>query len=275
MHRYIYRILLSAVFLLIVLATFRLHESLHDTQSETIGRTMQYDTAWNGANGRLEFYQLIASVQKSLLEPSETNLQDARLKYDILVSRVSVWEGEGFQAFLDVRPDLRELFDDVKRHLTVLEPSFDPRSDPAGFGTVLATLQDLKPNMDRLASDAYRGNLELNAEAHSELLESYRLESLFFIGVLSFETLLLVIAILQNNSLSAANRRIQKNAEELAFLAHNDTLTGVPNRAYFKDLLKRARDTAAADDEIAVMALDLTVSRSSTIPSVIRAAMRF
>ncbi|MBN9672121.1 putative bifunctional diguanylate cyclase/phosphodiesterase [Roseibium aggregatum] len=257
MHRSFFTVLLSAVFLLIVLVTFRLHESLHDTQSETIGRTMQYDAAWNGANGRLEFYQLIASAQKFLLDPSETNLRDTELRYDILVSRISVWEGEGFQAFLGTRPDLREVFNELKHSLTDLESSLRDLSDPARLETFLATLEDLKPNLDRLASEAYRGNLELNATAHADLLESFRLEALFFIGVLSFETLLLVIALLQNNSLSAANRRIRKNAEELAFLAHNDSLTGLPNRDYFKDILKETGNTDAQDHEIAVFALDL------------------
>ena len=76
--------------------------------------------------------------------------------------------------------------------------------------------------------------------------------------------------------LAAENLRVRQSQEQIAFLAHHDALTGLPNRVLARDRCEHAIVYAAREQgAVALLFLDLTTSRPSTTPLVMWPAMQY
>jgi FOG: GGDEF domain len=62
--------------------------------------------------------------------------------------------------------------------------------------------------------------------------------------------------------------------EQISHMARHDALTNLPNRTLFREQLEKALRLVRRSDQLAVLCLDSTTSRTSTIRLAIRSATR-
>jgi diguanylate cyclase (GGDEF)-like protein len=226
---------------------------LIDASEEAVVRSMRYDIAWTGVNGRLEASQLEKHVARYAWSNDPSDAEQALLYYEILKSRLETWDAGGFKLFLDLTERRRASFNDVRSRILNLSDAFSDLDDPRSIRTILATLHEIAPVMNRLGSDAHTVSVSEAAEVRHTLRARHHLQGLLIAGLIGVGLALLLLLWLQNHSLVRARREAEKSARDFAFLAKHDALTALPNRLS----LKHAIEEGGRNSTGAVLALDL------------------
>lgn len=246
-----------AAFLAIVIV----HSNLVESTKNSMERSSRFDVAWVGAGGRLEAYALQKSLAKYALTRSPEDARQVKLFADIVAGRFGVFESAAFEAFLDARPARRKSLDEAAARFVELAPELK-RIETLGNDRISALLSEFEQvlrGIDRVGAQAHSESVNQVEANRQELRKKQTLQKWLATGLFVLIAVLLGLAAIQNRFLSKASKKAMRAAKDFSYLAHHDSLTGLPNRMAFNkkfgDLVEKWR--SSQDLQIAVLAIDL------------------
>lgn len=243
------------------LAIYVAHSSIVSSTDTALERSSRYDVAWVGAAGRMEVLSLQKLLAKFMITSDQADASQVKLFAAILANRFSVFQSHSYQAFLDRKRKRRVLIDAARQTFERILPDLNNIEELSGrqLELVQQDLEKVFAGIDRIGAEAQTDSVNQVAQIRSELKKKQDLQKWFASGLFGFIALLLAIAAIQNLFLRKANRKAVGSAEGFSYLAHHDSLTGLPNRMAFNTRFASALARCAEPHQgsIAVLAIDL------------------
>lgn len=246
-----------AAFLAIVVV----HTNLVEATENAMERSSRFDVAWVGAGGRLEAYALQTSLARYALTGSPEDARQAMLFTDIVVGRFGIFDTEAFRAFVDSKPARRARLDEATSRFDRIVPELK-RIETLGKDRSLMLLSEFEQvlkAMDRVGAEAHAEAVNQAAANRRELHDKQSLQKWLATGLFVLIALLLGLAAIQNRFLGKANKKTMRAARDFSYLAHHDSLTGLPNRMAFNNRFEElvTQCVSSTDRQIAILAIDL------------------
>ncbi|MBB4038747.1 diguanylate cyclase (GGDEF)-like protein [Microvirga flocculans] len=193
-----------------------------------------YYPAWEAGQAASEFIRLEHRLAEFHHPESGVDKDEIDLRFDILYARAKTLNEGRFQDLLDRDPEhsatLRE-FQDALREVQPLIAAID--SDPTAARKALDILRPHEGKLAQLASAAHNHGAALVQKDQQELVRLHWV----FSGI---AVVLIVIGLALIFLLDRHNRLLGRAHQELHVLAHQDALTGLPNRVVLRDQLDQA-----------------------------------
>lgn len=223
-----------------------------------IERSLSYDIAWTGVNGRLEMSNLRTWVARYGLtgDPADANV--AKLYYDIVRSRLDTWAAGAFLEFL-VESDRRlSRFGQVRAWVDGLQAEFSRIDQVASYERISDDLANASRVMDLIGGQAHIESVKQAAAMRDQLRWHSEVQRVLVIASIAVSAALLGFLAIQNRFLRNARAGAEAHARRSEFVARHDHLTGLPNRLAFCDQLSDAlADMDPEQARVGLLALDL------------------
>jgi diguanylate cyclase (GGDEF)-like protein len=232
------------------------HLHLFDASEDAAGRSMRYDLAWTGANGRIEFANLQKHVARFSALGAKSDADAVRLFYDILRSRMEIWGSGGFRQFIENSPRRRAEFEALRAKVEILGADIERLGEQNAQRRLLEALSEIAPMIERIGAEAHTTSVAESAVIRDDLRYQQQLQRWLVFALLASGAAVLVFTALQNRSLRAAHIAAARHAEASLFLAQHDALTKLPNRPAFEAAYHAAMQAKGAE-RIVIAAIDL------------------
>jgi diguanylate cyclase (GGDEF)-like protein len=192
-----------------------------------------YNPAWEASQAASEFIRLEHRLSEFARPGSTVDSDEVELRYEILLGRVKILNEGKFNALLQRDPDHQVTLRQLEMTLAAVEPFIQELERPDSVQRALEILRPLESSLAQLASTALMYGSERAQKDQQELIRlhwafSAIAASLILIGVA-------LIALLDRH-----NRLLKRAHQELHALAHQDALTGLPNRVVLRNRLEQA-----------------------------------
>jgi diguanylate cyclase (GGDEF)-like protein len=233
------------------------HLHIFGAAEDAVTRSMRYDLAWTGTNGRIEAGQLEKHLARFAALGARTDEDAARLFYDILIGRMNTWGSGGFRAFIETSPRRLKQFKALQARIEAMKADLDHLAEPEVQRRLLQTLAEIAPVIDRIGAEAYTTSVSESSAIRDVMHHHQQLQRWLVLGLLASGAVALAFTALQNRSLRAAHVEAARHAEDSLFLARHDSLTKLPNRAAFEGAYKDARQSMRPGERLLIAALDL------------------
>ena len=206
---------LAAVMTVALLAIIVVHANLVTATEDAMQRSSRYDSAWVGAAGRLEILYLQKALGNYVIEPDEQGAAQVTLFSDIMSNRFKIFEAEGFQAFMDMKPKRRNLIEAARAEFTKLRPllAMVETLDPDALEELRRRLENVSASVDRVGAEAQADSVNEAAAIRSDMQAKQKRQTWLVSGLFGSIALLLGISTLQNRFLRAATRTALRSAE--------------------------------------------------------------
>ncbi|MBW4653507.1 MAG: bifunctional diguanylate cyclase/phosphodiesterase [Kaiparowitsia implicata GSE-PSE-MK54-09C] len=231
-----------------------LHARVVQDSADAVNRSMRFDVSWIGAHGRIEAAQLEVYLARYAALRLPADAESAELYYQILLGRLDSWNVGGYREFLDSSPANRETFDRLRLLVESFETEFSDLSQVASLSDLLEAWRPVGPAIDQLGAEATTSAVSKAAEIRETLTGRQEVQNYLVVTLLGAGLLLLVLLLLQNRSLWRAHADTRRVADDFAYVASHDPLTGLPNRNALTAYNKTDRPIGHL---LAVVALDL------------------
>jgi diguanylate cyclase (GGDEF)-like protein len=211
-----------------------------------------YNPAWEAGQATSEFMRLEYRLAEFASANGQFDKDEVQLRYDILLGRAQILNEGSFKDLLQVNPEHGETLIELQERLAAVQPlieEIDRR--PEAAREALEILTPLEGPLAQLASASHNHGASLVQKDQQELIRLHWA----FSGIAASLILVGVILILL---LNRHNRLLGRAHEELHVLAHQDALTGLPNRVVLRNQLEQALASKRPNGRtIAVSYLDL------------------
>lgn len=231
-----------------------LHARVVQDSADAVRRSMQFDVSWIGAHGRIEAAQLEVHLARYAALRQSADAESAELYYQILLGRLDSWNVGGYKEFLDSSPLTRETFDRLRLLVESFETEFSDLSQMDSFANLLEAWRPVGPAIAEIGAEATISAVSKAAEIRETLTQRQSTQNYLVVTLLGAGLLLLVLLLLQNRSLQRAHADARRAADNFAYAARHDPLTGLPNRNAFSADLTADMPNG---EQLAVVALDL------------------
>jgi diguanylate cyclase (GGDEF)-like protein len=233
-------------------------------------KVSRYNEAWTVSQTLAEFMRLEHQLGAYGLGGVGVDLDEVRLRLDIMLGRVNILEQGTLHDFIQSDPGRRKTLSDLKTALKAL----DGEVNGAGPGNVrlgLRTLALLDGPMTMLASQASEFGSNRIAADQAELEQLHLVFSGMAGGLIICGVCLIAILFHHNRlldrahggmkqltqDLQGASDELQSQNRRLAHVAHHDALTGLPNRVLFRERLEGKFNAEGISGDCAILFLDL------------------
>ncbi|MCC2653222.1 MAG: hypothetical protein K0R61_1263 [Microvirga sp.] len=211
-----------------------------------------YNPAWEAGQATSEFMRLEQRLAEFASAGSRFDRDEVQLRYEILLGRAQILNEGSFKDLLQINPEHGETLIGLQEKLAAVQPlieEIDRR--PEAARQALEILSPLEGPLAQLASASHNHGAALVQKDQQELIRLHWA----FSGIAAILILVGVILILL---LNRHNRLLGDAHEELHVLAHQDALTGLPNRVVLRNQLEQALASKRPNGRtIAVSYLDL------------------
>lgn len=250
---------LAITVLVVLVVAVLLHAEAVLTTGGAVDRSMRYDIAMSGMNGRVDAITARQRFSHYAATGDPADAEDAWLFYNILASRIDTWSSGSFGVFVSLSPQRKEMMEELKREVASIESDYFALPDQTALRRIDKALEKVVGIVDRIGGEALTENLVEAAEIRGTLVERQRIQNILVEVLVGIGALLLLFMSLQARSLRRARAVAEETARKFEFAARHDPLTGLPNRIAFHDALEQALGSAEgrAEGHLAVLALDL------------------
>ncbi|QDL94647.1 EAL domain-containing protein (plasmid) [Paroceanicella profunda] len=178
-----------------------------------LSHVSRYDVAFSAAQGLSEFLRLRGELYELALEPDSPSAADAvRLRYEILLSRLSLFEAGDFITFVQEDPERAETVKQISDRLFGLDSVID---DPAHTREALAATRPLEASFTGLVSAANSYGGSQVAREQRELFQLHWEFTGLAISLAVGGFILFVLNAWQNRLLVVAQKSLAETNAEL------------------------------------------------------------
>jgi diguanylate cyclase (GGDEF)-like protein len=211
-----------------------------------------YNPAWEAGQATSEFMRLEQRLAEFASANSRFDKEEVQLRYEILLGRAQILNEGSFKDLLQINPEHGETLLELQKQLTAVQPLIDEIDRrPEAAREALEILSPLEGPLAQLASASHNHGAALVQKDQQELI---RLHWAFSVIAASLILVGVILILLLNRH----NRLLGRAHEELHVLAHQDALTGLPNRVVLRNQLEQALASRRPNGRtIAVSYLDL------------------
>ena len=192
-----------------------------------------YNPAWEASQAASEFIRLEHRLAQVERPDSGVDKDEVELRYDILAGRVHMLNEGDFHELLRRDPEHQVTLRGLEKALTSIEPLIKELDRPGTVRKIMEVLQPFEGSLSQIASTALMYGSEVIRRDQQELI---RLHWVFSAIAAS----LILIGIVLIALLNRHNRLLGRAHQELHVLAHQDALTGLPNRVVLREKLEQA-----------------------------------
>lgn len=222
-----------------------------------VDRSTRNDVAWNGWHGNRDFSELRQRVLSYAVAPTPDEQESASLAFDIAASRIKTWQEGRFGAFIGESALRMILIEKIARELQAIEPRMAQLGDKDNLTEVFKALNRVGDDVERISQEAYTSTAEELTRNAVELKRYQAIQQYAFIALILCTAFLIFLLVAQNRRLLRANLAEQEAAQENAYLAAHDQLTGLPNRSTLRVALASACMPRGAPYPPTIFVLDL------------------
>ncbi|MBL6430368.1 MAG: diguanylate cyclase [Alphaproteobacteria bacterium] len=228
------------------------------TTGEAVNRSMRYDIAMNGLNGKLDAVNALERVSRFAATMAPEDAQAARLFHNILLSRIDTWSAGAFGNFVATSPERVALLERVRAQVSGLSPLYARIEDPGVPDEIRRTLAQAVSGLIRIGGQAMMSNLTEAADIRETLRERQRFQNALVMVLIVFGAVLLAMMSFQARGLRLARESAERSARKFEQVAQRDPLTQLANRLAFDAALDKAIvEGDAGAGRLAVFAIDL------------------
>lgn len=262
------RILAGIIFFLFI-STGYISYLVHERQQE-LQKLTHYTDSWSAAQLVSEYYRFESVLALYTIDDT-LSIDDVRLRLDIMLSQSDLTKEGDLGHYIvsnKAHHELTEQLDTILKYLDVHLENMT-RSE---IETYLKSMHSLDAPLSRLSSGA------LDKDVNSINGANLKIQTLYYIYSATSVLLIILSAILgalifyQNRNIQQAHFQVTSLAEELQaskeklqiqnaqleYDVYHDSLTGMNNRQFFWDNLKKIIETAEKNGHsVAVMLFDL------------------
>ncbi|MGF9758191.1 EAL domain-containing protein [Microvirga sp. 0TCS3.31] len=192
-----------------------------------------YNPAWEASQASSEFIRLEHRLSEFERPGSGVDKDEVALRYDILAGRVEQLNEGDFHALLRREPEHQAMLRRLELALEGMDTLIQNLEQP---GNVQKVIDGLKPFDGALAQIASTVLIYGSETVQKDQQELIRLHWLF--SGIAASLVLIGIALIV--LLDRHNRLLGRAHQELHVLAHQDALTGLPNRVVLRNQLEHA-----------------------------------
>ena len=156
--------------------------------------------------------------------------------------------------FLDSSPESRAAYDNLRLLLQSMENDFADLSKVPSIPALLDKLEPVGAMIEKIGAEATISAVTKAAAIRQTLTEKQTIQDYLMMTSLIAAGILLALSAFQNHTLRRAHREVKQTADNFAYLARHDPLTGLPNRTAFSDA---DQTIATGGRQMAVLVIDL------------------
>lgn len=257
------------------LATIYLSVTVSERQS-VLRKIAHHNDTWALSQTVQEFMRLSISLALYRLSSEEIDIEDVRLRSDIMISRLVSFREGTLKTFIELSDHRKKIVSDVVGITEDLDRNLYTMGADEIDGLLKRMNAAIAP-LTNLSSQSVQGSWA----AVEDNLQSLKSLQRIFVTVVMFLILcwfgLLILLIqrnrlltasqkdgeLLNESLNSAGEELRKKNSSLEYAAHHDPLTALPNRTLFWNELDEAMNALATHEgSITLLLIDLDEFKS-------------
>lgn len=250
------RLLLIATVAVLGLVCALLPWVVHSME-DIVERTTRHDVAWNGANGRDDFHDLIRKLLVHKVEQSAESQADARLSHEILTSRLNTWRLGAFGGFVTADPKRQRWLAAADLAVGQIGGLLDEQPSAAQADRMLALIKGMEPAVQMLSRAAYVKSTQDLAETARKIQFMQKIQEGLIALLIVGSFVLVGLLLWQNSALRTSVASESRTSARNAFMAAHDVLTGLANRSTFSAHLDRLCEGEGGSRPHAVFVIDL------------------
>jgi diguanylate cyclase (GGDEF)-like protein len=204
-------VLITAISVLAVTAVY-LSVLIFERQ-KMLAEVSRYNVAWSASQGVNEFLRLRQRV--SDLAAGEGSKEEAQLRFDIIVNRLSLFESGEFRPFVFENAQRKATVEELSKFLRRGEPLLNDVEQPRVAQALLAAMIPLEADLIGLAAEANNYGGEQVALDQQQLLQLHWTFSAVAWGLVLCTFVVIVLLMWQNRLLTRTHERLHTLNEEL------------------------------------------------------------
>jgi signal transduction histidine kinase len=127
---------------------------LFERRQDALSRVSRYDLSWTAAQTANELSRLGMTLGAYAMRDEGVTARDVELRYELFLSRLSLFNSATFQAFAQEDPRNQEIIDEMRRQGEALEPLIANLDKDGNVAKAVRILLELNPQAASLASAA-------------------------------------------------------------------------------------------------------------------------
>ena len=263
------RILAGIIFFLFI-STGYISFLVHERQQE-LQKLTHYTDSWSAAQLVSEFYRFESTLGLYANGIDALTIDDVRLRLDIMLSQSGLMKEGDLGRYIASNKAHHELAVNIENILKELDANLE-KMDRSALQTYLIQMHLLDAPLSRLSSSALDNDINSINKANLKIQTLYYIYSAASLLLIILSGILGVLIFFQNRNILTAHLQVKSLAEELQkskeklqiqntqleYDVYHDSLTGVNNRQFFWENIKKIIQVAEKNnDSVTVMLFDL------------------
>jgi len=262
------RILAGIIFFLFI-STGYISFLVHERQEE-LQKLTHYTDSWSAAQLVSEYYRFESVLGLYTIDDT-LSFDDVRLRLDIMLSQSDLTKEGDLGRYIESNKSHHELAIQLETILKYLDVHLEKMNRPE-LENYLKTMHTLDAPLSRLSSGALDKDVNSISGANLKIQTLYYIYSATSVLLIILSAILGTLIFYQNRNIQKAHLQVTSLAEELQtskeklqiqnaqleYDVYHDSLTGMNNRQFFWDNLKKIIEAAERNNaSVAVMLFDL------------------
>lgn len=263
------RILAGIIFFLFI-STGYISFLVHERQQE-LQKLTHYTDSWSAAQLVSEFYRFESTLGLYAYGIDALTIDDVRLRLDIMLSQSGLMKEGDLGRYIASNKAHHELAVNIENILKDLDANLE-KMDRSELQTYLIQMHLLDAPLSRLSSSALDNDINSINKANLKIQTLYYIYSAASLLLIILSGILGVLIFFQNRNILTAHLQVKSLAEELQkskeklqiqntqleYDVYHDSLTGMNNRQFFWENIKKIIQVAEKNnDSVTVMLFDL------------------
>ncbi|XHB99587.1 EAL domain-containing protein [Nitratireductor sp. ac15] len=184
-------------------------------RQEALTQIFRYNIAYSASQGMNELLRFRQRLTAMLVEPPQASKQDVELRYQIMMSRLSLFEQGEFVNFVSVMPENKETVDELASALRQIGGFIDDIDQHENAQLALDLTAPLESKMVALASKANEYGATAQAKDQGELLRLHWLFSALALSLVITGFIFIAMLRWQHRLQISVQQRLKATNEDL------------------------------------------------------------
>ncbi|EKF17788.1 putative bifunctional diguanylate cyclase/phosphodiesterase [Nitratireductor pacificus] len=184
-------------------------------RQEALSQIFRYNIAFSASQGMNELLRFRQRLAGMLVDPPQATKQDVSLRYQILVSRMDLFQSGEFLGFVTEVPDSREAVEEMASVVRRIGTFIDDIDKPENAQLALELTEPLERKMIALASQSNEYGATAQARDQRELLRLHWIFSILALGLVLSGFIFVAMLRWQHRLQISVQRRLKATNEDL------------------------------------------------------------